>query len=110
MLRKNASKKNLTNTLCWKIIELLQVFSCFFLETFSTFYFLRVEFQMESIIESRVMIKEEKNVCVFCLEGGDLIHICSCSVISHKECALEYIRYIFLKNHITFPFLNMCLG
>ncbi|CAL4059840.1 unnamed protein product [Meganyctiphanes norvegica] len=35
----------------------------------------------------------EENYCIFCLGGGDLIHICSCSVISHKECALEYIRF-----------------
>ncbi|CAL4097003.1 unnamed protein product, partial [Meganyctiphanes norvegica] len=33
------------------------------------------------------------DTCVICLEIGHVVHICSCSVLTHKECALEYISF-----------------
>lgn len=43
-------------------------------------------------------VQNVQNVCIFCLdeggpEEGSLMHMCSCSVLTHKKCALEYIRF-----------------
>ncbi|CAL4112880.1 unnamed protein product [Meganyctiphanes norvegica] len=35
----------------------------------------------------------EENACIFCLESNKLIQFCSCNVMAHKTCAIEYISY-----------------
>ncbi|CAL4149614.1 unnamed protein product, partial [Meganyctiphanes norvegica] len=47
--------------------------------------------QNTSIKEARE--ESQQDCCVFCLDDGDLIHICSCSMLTHKNCALQYISF-----------------
>ncbi|CAL4063176.1 unnamed protein product, partial [Meganyctiphanes norvegica] len=42
---------------------------------------------------SLIINNDDDEICVFCLDPGDLIRFCKCSVAAHKKCVLEYVTY-----------------
>ncbi|CAL4090602.1 unnamed protein product [Meganyctiphanes norvegica] len=36
---------------------------------------------------------QQDNICVICLERSNVIHVCTCSVMTHKECIIKYISF-----------------